>query len=139
MRSKLTLLSILAFVLLSSCTEINDPYYNSGGYGDPYYDSSHYRDDSYYRKSNWERERNERELERQREERRRLERERDRLEEERRRLERQRAEEEARRRRPPEERCPSGFHPSEQKCTPQERKKGCKDMRLPGGLGCVNR
>lgn len=38
-----------------------------------------------------------------------------------------------------EERCPSGFHPSEQKCSPEERRRGCKDMRLPGGLGCVRR
>ncbi len=37
------------------------------------------------------------------------------------------------------ERCPSGFSPSENKCSSAERKKGCKDMRLPGGLGCVRR
>jgi len=37
------------------------------------------------------------------------------------------------------ERCPSGFQPSEQKCTQAERRNGCKDIRLPGGLGCVNR
>ena len=37
------------------------------------------------------------------------------------------------------EHCPSGFRPSENKCTPQERARGCKDMRLPGGLGCVKR
>lgn len=37
------------------------------------------------------------------------------------------------------ERCPSGFVPSEQKCTGEERKHGCKDIRLPGGLGCVHR
>jgi hypothetical protein len=37
------------------------------------------------------------------------------------------------------ERCPNGFHPSEQKCSPEERRRGCKDMRLPGGLGCVRR
>jgi hypothetical protein len=35
--------------------------------------------------------------------------------------------------------CPSGFSPSEQKCSPEERRRGCKDMRLPGGLGCVRR
>ncbi len=34
------------------------------------------------------------------------------------------------------ERCPSGFSPSEQKCSVEERRRGCKDMRLPGGLGC---
>ncbi len=37
------------------------------------------------------------------------------------------------------ERCPSGFRPSEQKCSVEERRRGCKDMRLPGGLGCVKR
>ncbi len=36
------------------------------------------------------------------------------------------------------ERCPSGYTPSENKCTQQERKKGCKDIRQPGGLGCVH-
>jgi hypothetical protein len=35
--------------------------------------------------------------------------------------------------------CPSGFRPSEQKCSPAERLRGCKDMRLPSGLGCVKR
>ena len=37
------------------------------------------------------------------------------------------------------EHCPSGFQPSEQKCTQDERRSGCKDIRLPGGLGCVHR
>lgn len=40
---------------------------------------------------------------------------------------------------PPREHCPSGFSPSEQKCSSEERKHGCKDIRLPGGLGCVRR
>ena len=37
------------------------------------------------------------------------------------------------------ETCPPGFRPSEQKCSVEERRRGCKDMRLPGGLGCVTR
>ncbi len=37
------------------------------------------------------------------------------------------------------EECPSGFRPSENKCSSEERRRGCKDMRLPGGLGCVKR
>lgn len=37
------------------------------------------------------------------------------------------------------EHCPSGFSPSERKCSQDERRRGCKDMRLPGGLGCVRR
>ena len=39
----------------------------------------------------------------------------------------------------PQETCPSGFKPSEQKCSNAERKNGCKDIRLPSGLGCVKR
>jgi hypothetical protein len=35
--------------------------------------------------------------------------------------------------------CPPGFRPSEQKCSPEERRRGCKDMRMPSGLGCVRR
>lgn len=37
------------------------------------------------------------------------------------------------------ERCPSGFQESEQRCSNEERRRGCKDIRLPGGLGCVKR
>jgi hypothetical protein len=37
------------------------------------------------------------------------------------------------------ETCPRGFSPSENKCSPRERKNGCMDIRLPGGLGCVRR
>lgn len=79
-----------------------------------------------------------------RRERRELEQEREKLYQERRRLERERQLQTSQ---PPTparpsvvpERCPAGFRASERKCTPQERKKGCRDMRLPGGLGCVSR
>ena len=37
------------------------------------------------------------------------------------------------------ETCPSGFKQSENKCSSEERRRGCKDIRMPGGLGCVNR
>jgi hypothetical protein len=40
---------------------------------------------------------------------------------------------------PSQDRCPAGFEPSEQKCSPRERQNGCKDVRLPSGLGCVKR
>ncbi len=40
---------------------------------------------------------------------------------------------------PAQDRCPPGFQPSEQKCSPAERQRGCKDVRLPSGLGCVKR
>jgi hypothetical protein len=38
-----------------------------------------------------------------------------------------------------QDQCPAGFRPSEQKCSVEERRRGCKDMRLPSGLGCVKR
>ena len=119
------LLLLFSLVLsLSACAGLNDPYYGSGpSYGDPYYDNSYY----------------------DREERRRLERERDRIEQERERLERERDRAERRpveppvSRQPVRESCPSGFSPSERKCTSDERRHGCRDIRLPGGLGCVSR
>lgn len=40
---------------------------------------------------------------------------------------------------PERERCPSGFSESERKCSTEERRRGCKDIRMPGGLGCVKR
>lgn len=34
--------------------------------------------------------------------------------------------------------CPSGFKPSERSCSPDERKRGCRDMRVgPNNMGCV--
>jgi len=36
-----------------------------------------------------------------------------------------------------DERCPAGFKPREQRCSPDERRRGCKDVRLSSGLGCV--
>lgn len=38
-----------------------------------------------------------------------------------------------------DERCPQGFQQSEQKCSNEERRRGCKDMRLDNGIGCVKR
>ena len=38
-----------------------------------------------------------------------------------------------------QERCPAGFQQSEQKCSPDERRRGCKDIRLNNGIGCVKR
>lgn len=94
------------------------------GYGDPYY---HERRDIDRQRRDADRERQD------------LEEERRRVESERRRIE----EERARQYNPPpprrEESCPSGFSPSENKCSREERQRGCRDMRLPGGLGCVSR
>lgn len=38
-----------------------------------------------------------------------------------------------------QERCPQGYQQSEQKCSNDERRHGCKDIRLDSGLGCVKR
>lgn len=138
----------------SGCANMADPYnngygspYNNGygnGYGSPYgggYNApppgyygggGYYGGPGYY--GNGPADRRERQ---------RLEDERRRLEEERRRLERER--EQNQRPSPPpmmrptQDRCPSGFSPSENKCSPEERRRGCRDMRLPSGLGCVSR
>jgi hypothetical protein len=69
-------------------------------------------------------------------------RERDELERERVELERQRLELERQRQQQTavqREQCPPGFRPSENKCSSEERRRGCKDIRLPNGLGCVKR
>lgn len=97
-----------------------------------------YDDYEYDRRNDYQRERTQ-------EERWKIERERDRLSDERADLEQQRRDIERQKRElatapaPVAERCPSGFSPSEQKCSREERRRGCKDMRLPGGLGCVKR
>lgn len=122
---------------LFACADLNGGSPYGGGYNDPYrrdYDYG-YQDD-YYRRN---------QRDRYRDERKDLERDRDRLERERRELEAQRereaqrSREAARSRVPAPERCPSGFSPSERKCSQEERRRGCQDMRLPGGLGCVKR
>ena len=33
--------------------------------------------------------------------------------------------------------CPRGFTPRERRCSDGERARGCRDMRLPNGQGCV--
>ena len=38
-----------------------------------------------------------------------------------------------------DEECPAGFEESEDKCTPEEREEGCRDIRLDNGKGCVDR
>lgn len=124
------------------CTDLNYPSsggYGGGGYRDPYYGggyNSGYGSD-YDRREDWRREKDLRNQQRD------IERERDRVEEERRRLEEEKRRQDSWRPTPPppprEERCPSGFSPSENKCSREERKRGCQDMRLPGGLGCVKR
>ena len=111
---------------LEGCTNVGYPYSSGLGGNDSYYDpytpsypTTYRSDDEYYRRRELERERHREERKRQ------IERDKWR----------------ARENPKPkiEERCPSGYTPSEQKCSVEERRKGCKDMRLPGGLGCVRR
>ena len=129
-----------SLMLLVSCTEINEPYGSSPHYDS--YDRPYYED---YHDHDWR----DREREREWEEQKRIEHERERLDRERRHLDEERREEDHRRHEEPArptprpqpkvESCPSGYTPSERKCTPDERKRGCKDVRLDSGLGCVKR
>ena len=73
------------------------------------------------------------EYEETRRERRKLEQEREKLKEEREQLQDER---EQNIRRQPVESCPSGFHPGSHRCTAEDRKRGCKDMRMQGGTTC---
>ena len=134
----LHLFAVPAVSLLAGCADLNSPY--NSGYGNNY-PPPYYGGNSGYYGNNYPPTYNNND----RRERRELERERERLEEERQRLENERERHNtpppppAYRPPPPQERCPSGFSPSEQKCSREERKHGCRDMRLPGGLGCVSR
>lgn len=124
-------LLLLMVVSLVGCAELFD---NAGGYGDDgYYQRRSYDYDPYYN-DGWQREqfRRSRRLNQREEE----------LHEEQRRLQAERDQLEATRRATASrqrETCPAGFRPSENKCSAKERRRGCRDMRLPGGLGCVSR
>lgn len=140
------ILSVICIGVLGGCAGLNDPYdpyYGGGGSGygsrpppppgyGGYYGGSGGYDYGY------ERAQDRRERERLEEERRRLERERVRLERERERMESYQPPPPPPARREPE-RCPPGFSPSENKCSREERRRGCQDIRMPGGLGCVKR
>ena len=39
----------------------------------------------------------------------------------------------------PREHCPSGFEPGNHRCSNEERRRGCKDMKMPGGTTCNSR
>lgn len=137
-RSALAFLSGVALAMFAGCAELNDPY--GTPYSSPSYGYGNSNDRYEYERRREEEYRRERDREHHRE----LERERRRLEEERRRLEEERERNNYRPPPPPPpprpiERCPSGFSPSENKCSTEERRRGCRDMRLPGGLGCVSR
>jgi hypothetical protein len=148
-RALLALLAIFSGFAFSGCNELlndggyydnsyqrgggYDSGYNGGGYNNGYNNQGYY-DQQAARESRRERDN--------------LERERWRIEEERRRLESERNRQSYSPPPPPPppvhvqrapEQCPAGFSPSENKCSQQERRRGCRDMRLPGGLGCVSR
>lgn len=143
-------LTLSLVVFLSGCAGINDsydPYYGGYGSNDPYYGNrpppppppyggydngyNGYNGGYYSGQDRRERERLE-------DERRRLERERIRLEDERRRQDTYRPPPPPPPR-PDQDRCPPGFSPSENKCSREERRRGCQDIRMPSGLGCVKR
>jgi hypothetical protein len=141
MKRTIRFLILPALLVTVTACPASDPYPSHPGYDDPYYGGGYGRDDDYYRRRRWE--------EKQRREERNLDRERERLERERRELEEERERHEREDRNhhggsisppPPRvEHCPSGFSPSERKCTNEERRKGCRDMRLSNGMGCVDR
>ena len=117
---------------LVSCFLCGCPALNSGG--GVYYPDSRYDRPYYGGRYDYENERERERLERERD---RLERERERLEREREDLIEERKEKPPKKKKPKKDRCPSGWVPSERRCSSSERKRGCQDMRTPGGLGCV--
>jgi membrane protein involved in colicin uptake len=127
------LAAVLVLTSFIGCAELDgySPGYGGSGYGGSSYNSGY--DYDYYRNRDDARQNNR--------DRREIERERDRLERERERI---REEQERQRQNntwkpPAQEHCPPGFSPSEQKCSSEERRRGCKDIRLNSGLGCVRR
>jgi hypothetical protein len=125
------LMLFVLMVLLSACAGLNDPY-SSDPYGRDPYGSRGYDDydrDDYYEKRRRDRERYELEQER-----RRIREEKEQLREER---ERERNRPPAYSQPPKEDKCPSGWYPSDRKCSDKERKRGCKDMRNSSGTLCV--
>jgi hypothetical protein len=151
-RSQRSLLVAFLIAFVSGCAGLNDPYDpyyggggSGGGYGGGYgnrqppppSNSGGYYGNGYNNGYNYGDGYDRRERERLEEERRRLERERERLEQERNRQDVYRPPPPPLR--PAPDRCPRGFSPSENKCSTEERRRGCKDIRMPSGLGCVHR
>ena len=163
-----SLKAVLFFALigtgLGGCAEFMDPNYgsqypssgpgygNSGygnsGYGnnrnnDPYYHDHGSYDDNRYHDYERDRRRAERERERMEEERERLEQERERQhdEDQRRRFDDLRLQQQHQQPAPPPPRegCPSGFHETDRKCSDDERRHGCKDIKTSSGVRCINR
>lgn len=137
----------LGAVVISSfvgCADLDRyPSSSYGGFNDPYPSRYDRYDHHYDRRDSYD---YERDAERARRERHRLEHEREELQEEQRHYEEQRYRDNTRRPPPvhltpppPRETCPPGFTPGGQRCSNEERKHGCKDIRMPGGLTCQHR
>ena len=130
--------------LLSGCVPPDGGYYSPSSSYDPY--PSRYDNDDYYRdrreRDRYDRERRDYERDRREDSRRDRERhdmERDRREAERR--EHERREQERRQhdlqREQQRQGCDSGWSSRGNKCSGDERKKGCQDKRAPNGDLCV--
>lgn len=126
-------------IFSAGCGDL-DPY---GGSGGGYRDRYGYGYDDRYRDRY--RDRYDYERDRARDERRRLEEERDRLEDERRRWENEHRHRDRYHNHPSyppppvAQSCPSGFHPAgSRRCSKDERKRGCKDIRVSSDLVCIN-
>lgn len=136
--SNITLV-LIGSVFLSSCVPMdNNGGYNNGayngGYGNPYYGGPGNYNSGYPGNPAWgynrERDRLHAERERLRDERRRLEDDRESMREA---EEARRRQEEARK----NDRCPSGFYRTEKRCSKEERRRGCQDLKSPGGNACL--
>ena len=132
-----SLLYIASIAVLTSCIGHENgsvsapgypyPYYY-GGYPPPGVGSDYYRHRHRYRHRQRQEDR-----ERLREEREELRRDRREFE-----REKKRFEQEQKSSSPAKDRCPPGFSPGG-RCTKQERKAGCKDMRSASGIPCIKR
>lgn len=145
--------ALMTLLAAAGCAELNDPYYSGsrypnsgyGGYNDPYDDGRWQyeqgrRDAEREARRDREEHRQER-RDRERENERDRQRERDREEQQRRRVEEERARQEAQRQyeQRQQDHCPAGFHETNRKCSDNERRHGCKDIKTPSGLRCINR
>ena len=125
-------IGLLLLISLMSCQPMSSGYNQPPAYNDHYprsYDRPNYDSDYYRRERRDDRERDRREMARERE----------RLEHERRKFEHERSRNQEHDRRPPPPRvesCPSGFHPGGHRCSKADRRRGCKDMKMPGGTTC---
>lgn len=133
LKDKLVGITLTSCLALTACGPLGDGFNQNRNYPprDPY--DPYYRNEDYRYRDRYEQDRLYRE-------RRELDRERERLDRERREMDRRYDHrDEPRHQRPTRsndvvEHCPSGWKPG--RCSDRDRKKGCKDKRMPLGLGC---